>query len=70
MVIIYKYIHIHIYILYKTLIKVYIYGYNKKTKYPKRRARPDWALLKGGQMYRVHMGKSCAGGVLCCARDL
>ena len=32
--------------------------------------RPGWALLRGGQTYQAHMGKSCADGVICCARDL
>ena len=32
--------------------------------------RPDWALLKGGQTYRAHMGKGFTDGVLFCARDM
>ena len=32
--------------------------------------RPGRALLKGGQTYRAHLGRGCADGVLCCARDL
>ena len=40
-----------------------------KNQIPKT-PRPNWALLKGGQMYRAHTGRSCADGVMCCARDL
>ena len=29
--------------------------------------RPGRAVLKEGQTYQVHMGKSCFDGVLCCA---
>ena len=31
---------------------------------------PGWALLKGGQTYWAHLGKSCANGVLWSARDM
>ena len=31
---------------------------------------PGWALPRGGKTYQGHIGKSCAYGVMCCARDL
>ena len=40
-----------------------------KNQIPKT-PRPGWALLKVGQTYRSHMGKSCDDGVICCDRDL
>ena len=35
-----------------------------KNQTPKT-SRLGWALLRGGQMYQAHMGKSYADGVLC-----